>query len=452
MKNNEYVKDKLNAVIEEMALNKESFVKNPDKDFIRNRKITFQDTIKLILAMRGNTLNKELYDYFGKDPEAIATSSAFIQQREKLEEGTFKYLFYAFNQSMIDFKTYKGYKLYAIDGSDIDIALNKDSETYIDYSHIKEKANKGTTYKETYKSKNQYHLNAIYDLLNKVYVDASLQPRPKMNERRAFVDMFERQEYQTKTLFIADRGYPSWNMFAHFKYKDNADFLIRYPNNLSKLTKDLPMTEFDINREITITTNTAYQKTNGYIFIHVKKNKMTNREYTGNASFVDWDYGMFEKLNLRIVRFELSSGVYETIITSLPKDKFPLEEIKKLYGMRWGIETSFRELKYIIGLTHLHCKREDFVIQEIFARLTMYNFCERILQYVVVEQDEDRKYQYQVNFTMAMQICIDFFKSFVKTTDFYELVGKYILPIRPGRTDKRKMRGTSFVSFVYRVA
>lgn len=63
---------------------------------------------------------------------------------------------------------------------------------------------------------------------------------------------------------------------------------------------------------------------------------MKNREYKNvkNRAEVLWDYGMFEKLNLRIVRFELSSGEYETIITSLPRDKFPLEEIKKLYGMR----------------------------------------------------------------------------------------------------------------------
>ena len=41
IKNNQYVKDTLDGVIEEMALSKESFVKNPGKDFVRNRKIFF---------------------------------------------------------------------------------------------------------------------------------------------------------------------------------------------------------------------------------------------------------------------------------------------------------------------------------------------------------------------------------------------------------------------------
>jgi len=39
------------------------------------------------------------------------------------------------------------------------------------------------------------------------------------------------------------------------------------------------------------------------------------------------------------------------LATNLSEEKFPLEEINKLYRMRWGEETSFRELKYtIIGL------------------------------------------------------------------------------------------------------
>lgn len=40
----------------------------------------------------------------------------------------------------------------------------------------------------------------------------------------------------------------------------------------------------------------------------------------------------------------------------------------------------------------------------------------------------------------------------VKDIDFYDLVLKYIVPIRPGREDKRKMRAKTFVSFIYRVA
>lgn len=449
--NEKIVKESLDLVLDYMEEHKEMFVKNPEKDFTRNRKLGFRDIIKLVLSMKGNTLNKELYDYFGQDAEKIVKANAFVQQRDKIREDAFEFLFEMFNDTMVNAKTYKGYRLLAVDGSDINVAYNKGADTYIPSGRSKVSG-------EDAKGYNQVHLNAVYDLLNKVYTNAILQPKSKFNERKAFLEMVKNTEHTERTLYICDRGYPSWNVFANFKHIQNADFLIRYPNDRSNLIADLPMITLDIIRNITVTTDTKYASTkksisgNYYAYINVKKNKMKNREYTGNSCFRDWDFGKEEKLSLRVVRFEISDGVYETIITSLPKEQFPMSEIKKLYHMRWGIETSFRELKYIIGLSQLHCRREDFVSQEIFARLTMYNFCERILNCVVIEQDENRKYQYQVNFTMGMQICIDMFRCIISIENMYELICKYILPIRPGRADKRKTRPKTFIGFLYRVA
>lgn len=62
--------------------------------------------------------------------------------------------------------------------------------------------------------------------------------------------------------------------------------------------------------------------------------------------------------------------------------------------MRWGIKTSFRELKYCIGLINLHGKSDEFVTQEIYSALTMYNFCNRIATAVVIEQKDSNKHAY----------------------------------------------------------
>ena len=61
------------------------------------------------------------------------------------------------------------------------------------------------------------------------------------------------------------------------------------------------------------------------------------------------------------------------LLTNLPSDKFPPHKLKEIYSMRWGIETSFRELKYAIGLTSFHARKPDFIKQEIYARLLLYN-------------------------------------------------------------------------------
>lgn len=446
MNYNEQIKQLLDDIIADISNNRGLFVKNPDKDFTRDRKLPFEKVIKLILSMKGNTLNKELYDFFGRTPEDIVTSSAFVQQRDKLADNVFEEIFHRFNQSMTDLKTFRGYKVYAVDGSDINIARDEDGKTY-----VKPQTTKNGALTKGY---NQYHLNAIYDILNRVYVDVLLQPRPVADERRAFIDMMENKIYDSKTLFIADRGYPSWNMFAHFKYKNNADYLIRVKNRENLLIKDLPLTEFDITRKVTITTNQYYYGREGYVVVQKLKGTQKNRKYKSDRvnKPVNWDFSDFEELTFRIVRFKITDDTYETIFTSLPKEKFSLNDIKTLYGMRWGIETSFRELKYVVGLVNMHCKKEAFARQEIFAKLTMYNFCERIISVAVVKQDAGRKHKYQVNYTMGMQICLDFYRTLVDSGDVYTLILKYIEAVREGRQDKRKMRPKSFVCFTYRVA
>ena len=158
-------------------------------------------------------------------------------------------------------------------------------------------------------------------------------------------------------------------------------------------------------------------------------------------------------MKVRIVRIQLNTGEYETIATSLDREKFPPERIKNLYYKRWGIETSFRELKYSIGVTNFHAKKQESVLQEIFARLIMYNFCERITLHVVIENDKGRKWQYQANFTMGIHICRDYFRDqSPRPLDSEEKIKKYILPIRPNRADRRKVRQKPAVLFNYRVA
>ena len=126
--------------------------------------------------------------------------------------------------------------------------------------------------------------------------------------------------------------------------------------------------------------------------------------------------------------------------------------VKKLYQLRWGIETSFRELKYAIGLTHFHAKKTEYIKQEIWARLLLYNFCEAITTHVIINQEVNRKYVYQVNYTRAIRICCYFLRIKKARSDIEKLIGHELLPVRPGRKDPRKVKTRSTVSFLYRVA
>ena len=108
------------------------------------------------------------------------------------------------------------------------------------------------------------------------------------------------------------------------------------------------------------------------------KSHFTNPRYLKQDSAFDYvEYGSDDTypMSLRIVRFRIPNGSYECIVTNLPQRLFSPEEIKQLYVRRWEEETSFIEFKYAVGLIHLHSKKAEFVIQEIWARMITYKFC-----------------------------------------------------------------------------
>ncbi len=84
---------------------------------------------------------------------------------------------------------------------------------------------------------------------------------------------------------------------------------------------------------------------------------------------------------------------------------FTLEDIRKLYYLRWGIESGFRDLKYTMGLVNLHGKSDYFAEQEVYAAMTMFNFTSRIAREAVIRQPEEGIHAYRVNFKMAAALC-----------------------------------------------
>jgi hypothetical protein len=84
----------------------------------------------------------------------------------------------------------------------------------------------------------------------------------------------------------------------------------------------------------------------------------------------------------------------------------------------------------------------------------MYNFCEIITTHTIVEK-EKLKYEYHVNYTMAIILCRKYVMAKKDSPDMEieKLLQRYIQPVRPGRKDTRKViKSQPSVSFIYRVA
>lgn len=430
----------LNSAIEYVMKNKEYFVQNPKTDFIRNRKLTLDKTIKLILSMQGGTLNKELCD-FGKIHKVEATSSAFVQQRSKLSSYTFKIILNRFNQLSSDKLNYRGYHMWAVDGTDVNHFRDPSSECFV--------TSKAFPY-----GYNQTHVSAIYDVCNKTYLDVFLQPRNKMDERAALIAMLKRNAFSGKNILTLDRGYESYNLLAHLIHTDSLDFVLRVKqcHGALKEIAELPMEELDRNISFEVcTTQTNEDKKLGRHFIQT--GSKFGKPNSKKTAISKWDFSSPYRFEVRVVRFKINDDQYETLITLLDKDKFSLKELKEIYHMRWGIETSFRELKYVVGLINFHAKKEELVQQEIYAAIVMYNYCARISACAEVKKRQPTKHAYKVNFTMAVHLCKTFYKTL--QANFKQLIAdicKYTELVRPGRKDKRNIKHKRFVGFVYRVA
>lgn len=232
-------------------------------------------------------------------------------------------------------------------------------------------------------------------------------------------------------------------------------FLIRIKDgrNGIKMGLELPRrNEFDLDVSLKLTR----KQTND-----VKKLLKDKNHYRYIASSATFDFlpshsrkseqTRFYEINFRIVRFEITPGNYETVLTSLDVNKYPPKELKRLYALRWGTETSFRDLKYTVGMLNFHSKKVMCIHQEIYAHLIIYNFSEMITSHVAISKKK-RLYTYKANFSMAVHVCRLFFYEKATSPGLEAIISKNLIPIRPNRhyTQKRSEKG--FCGFLYRVA
>lgn len=420
------VKEILSHIISTLSDDPSDFLQNPAKDFSRNRKLSFETIIKLMIGMGGNSLCKEIYDWFNY-LEDTASVSAFVQQRNKISSKAMKYIFGEMVKKCDEQILFKKYRLLAVDGSDIRMPRNKnDNNTYIKND-------------ESTKGYNLLHLDAMYDLMQHIYVDASIQSKRGMNEHKALVSMIGESEIPGNVIVIADRGYESFNNIAHFQEK-NWNYIIRSKETKYELTDS---DEFDKETIITLTR----RKTKDTMAL-IQENPDRYRYIQPHTTFdylLPRENKMYD-LKLRIVRFKISDTAYETLFTNLPANEFPAKVLKELYKMRWGIETSFKELKYNVGLASIHSKKQDFVLQEIFSKLLMYNFS-ALISYQV-EHPKDKR----INFAKAIHFCYQYFKDKISETSILKIVQKFMSLIRPGRIFERYQNIKKAVGFAYRIS
>ena len=145
------------------------------------------------------------------------------------------------------------------------------------------------------------------------------------------------------------------------------------------------------------------------------------------------------------------------MITNLPHT-FVLEDIKACYHWRWGIEISFRYLKHANGLLYFHSKKPEFLKQEIYANLILYNFGiflanEAAEENLKKKRKKGNKYNYEIDFSSALKTARKFFvrRDSHKHVDIIKLMMKYVHAVKiEFRQFDRPLRGIGAIHFGYR--
>jgi hypothetical protein len=74
-----------------------------------------------------------------------------------------------------------------------------------------------------------------------------------------------------------------------------------------------------------------------------------------------------------VVKFNLKTGEKEALITNLPERSWTEEKLKRLYFMRWGIETKYDMLKNKIEIENWSGYSENSIKQDFFAHMIFAN-------------------------------------------------------------------------------
>lgn len=334
-----------------------------------------------ILRNAYKTLSVEIDQYFQQigNNATRPSKQAISKARMKIRHSGFIKI----NDTIVEtyyeepYKTYKGFRLLAADGSILQLPTDEEIEKAFG------KMNKQSDWF------NCGYSMMIYDVLNKIIVDAKLNKYGR-SERRYLQEQLEEMQRvgkQKKDIIIADRGLPSLPLLVRMKQL-GYDYVIRYNGeNFLREFKEFARCE----------------QTDSIIEISLKAHG--TRQHSGELKELLLA-GSEEKLKVRVVKIVLKTGESEYLVTSLlDKEFFSAEDIGEIYGKRWGIEEEFKTLKNTMEIENFSGKSEETVLQEYYSKIAICNLHSNLVEEAQKQLDEKvrkdpkiKKYErYQIN-------------------------------------------------------
>ena len=337
------------------------------------------------------------------------TTSAFSQNRKKIDPEVFGYLsevivdnYYV--ASNTDLRFWKKFRLLAVDGSRVTLPFTKELKELF-----------GVNTNQSLSQVVQGTVSILYDLLNGIVLDASLNP---LHSGERELALKHSGKWKAGDLIIYDRGYMS-TAFIREHMALGIQCLIR-----AKKSHNLQIIAF---------------------LKGGKKSEVVDISPEGKP-----DAGIDKEVQVRFVRVELPGGVTEVLVTTLlDSKKYPSKAFEELYFKRWGIETLYDQLKNKLKLEYFTGYSHRGILQDFHCAIFISNIQSVIVndsQEELAIKNQSTKLDYKINANLSYGHLKDTVLELLGNRApidkiFQELQAlflEYPVPIRPNRTNLRK--------------
>jgi hypothetical protein len=255
-----------------------------------------------------------------------------------------------------------------------------------------------------------------------VMIDAAFGPcwGKGTGERTLAVELIHRNAREG-SLFLLDRGFYGFDLL-HQIAEQCAHWIVRVPKN-AKLT---PI------RKSRFPDGSCFAWLEG---------KVEDSQASALEGRKRWKT---VRLKVRVIRYQIPGFRSSRIATSLIEPAILAQEIAQEYHARWGIELAYDSIKTHQSArrtgqcpTVLRSKRPDFVQQEIYAMLTVYNLLRDVMRQAAEKHDLD---PLSISFTDTLCTVIDAIPAMrrAQPTRLEEIFNDLIDDIARGKLARRR--------------
>ena len=281
------------------------------------------------------------------------------------------------------------YQVYAVDGCEFRLDRNHDIDSVF------------PARQDMARNKTTVRFSTLTDVLNGFVLSAKVGSIEKAERIFAHEHLLELGDHLDKRdVVIFDRGYASGEMVA-FMSDQNCKYVMRLQPSSFKV---------------------AYNS--------------NKRDYYTEIQYDKKSY------KVRVIKLRLSTGETETLITNIRKCELKKKYFKKLYSLRWGVETRYNSIKHKLMLERPSGRTVLSVLQDFYANMFLTNCARAIaadVSPIISKMKKQCKYEYAPNENLIIGymkhrlIRILCMKSNNTIEELLRLALNQPVPIKPGR-------------------